>query len=312
MSYIHLTIEKRSQIEVLRKERYSVRRIASLIGVHHSTVARELNRVKGEYSAIKAQQLAISKSTNKGRPTKLTPQLVALIESRLQQTWSPEEIVGAELAGVLSFKTIYSWIHRGFLAVTEKVLRRKGKKPSTQENRGRFNVKRTIKERPQEVENREVFGHWELDTMVSSRGQSKGCLATFVERKTRFYVAIKMNDRSKDSMFLAISSLYNTLTSKLLKTFTVDRGKEFACYEQVENEFGIPMYFADAYAAWQRGSNENSNGLLREFFPKKTDLAKVTLDTLTEALMLINNRPRKCLGFKTPFDMFKHEIRKLI
>ena len=231
MSYIHLTIEKRSQIEVLRKEGYSVRRIASLIGAHHSTVARELNRVEGEYSTIKAQQLAISKFVNKGRPTKLTPQLVALIESRLQQTWSPEEIVGAELSGVLIFKTIYSWIHRGFLSVTEKVLRRKDKNPGTQETRGRFNVKRTIRERPQEVENREVFGHWELDTMVSSRGQSKGCLATFVERKTRFYVAIKMNDRSKDSMFFAISSLYNTLTSKLLKIFTVDRGKEFACYE---------------------------------------------------------------------------------
>ena len=117
MSYIHLTIEKRSQIEVLRKEGYSVRRIASLIGVHHSTVARELNRIEGEYSAIKAQQLAISKSANKGRPTKLTPQLAALIESRLQQTWSPEEIVGAELVGVLSFKTIYSWIHHGLLTM---------------------------------------------------------------------------------------------------------------------------------------------------------------------------------------------------
>ena len=102
--------------------------------------------------------------------------------------------------------------------------------------------------------------------MVSSRGQSKGCLATFVERKTRFYVAIKMNDRSKDSMFLAISSLYNTLISKLLKIFTVDSGKEFTCYEQVENEFGIPMYFADTYAAWQRGSNENSNGSYFENF----------------------------------------------
>ncbi len=143
------------------------------------------------------------------------PQLAALIESRIEQTWSPEEIVGAELAGALSFKTIYSWIHQGFLSVTETVLRRKGKKPGTQETRGRFNVKRTIKERPQEVENREVFGLWELDTMVSSRGQSKGCLATFVERKTRFYVAIIMNDQSKDSMFLAIRSLYNTLSSKL-------------------------------------------------------------------------------------------------
>jgi len=249
MSYIHLTIEKRSQIEVLRKEGYFVRKIARLIGVHHSTVARELNRIEGEYSAIKAQQLTISKSANKGRPTKLIPQLAALIESRLQQTWSPEEIIGAELVGFLSFKTIYSWIHRGFLAVTEKVLRRKGKKPGTQEKRGRFNVKKTIMDRPQEVENRKTFGHWELDIMVSSRGQSKDYLATFVERKTRFYVAIKMNDRSKDSMFFAISSLYNTLTSKLLKTFTVNRDKEFACYEQVENEFGKSMYFTDVYAA---------------------------------------------------------------
>lgn len=105
-------------------------------------------------------------------------------------------------------------------------------------------------------------------------------------------------DRTKDSMLLAISYLYNILISKLLKTFTVDCGKEFECYGQVETEFGIPMYFTDAYAAWQRGSNENSNGLLRVFFPKKIDLAKVTLDKLTEALVLINNRPRKCLGFK--------------
>lgn len=148
--------------------------------------------------------------------------------------------------------------------------------------------------------------------MVSSKGQSKGCLAIFVECKTQFYVAIKMDDRTKDSMFLAISSLYSTLTSKLLKTFTVDWGKEFACYKQVETEFGIPIYFAVAYAAWQRGSNENSNGLLREFFPKKTDLAKLTLDKLAEALVLINNLPRKCLRFKTPFDRLKHEIRKSI
>ena len=130
-------------------------------------------------------------------------------------------------------------------------------------------MKRPLETDLKKLKTGETFGHWELDTMVSSRGQSKGCLATFVERKTRFYIAIKMDDRSKDSMFLAISSLYNTLTSKLLKTFTVDRGKEFACFEQVETEFGIPMYFADAYAAWQRGSNENSNGLLREFFLRK-------------------------------------------
>lgn len=113
-------------------------------------------------------------------------------------------------------------------------------------------------------------------------------------------------------MFTAINSLHSTLTSKLLKTFTVDCGKEFACYEQVENKFGIPIYFADAYAVEQRGSNENSNDRLRELFPKKTNLAKVTLDELTNMLMLINNRPRKRLGFKTLSDILKYEIRKLI
>ena len=106
--------------------------------------------------------------------------------------------------------------------------------------------------------------------MISSRDKSKGCSATFVERKTRLYIAIKIDDRTNDSMFLSISSLYSTLRSKLLKTFTVERGKEFTCYEQVESEFWIPMYFANTYTAWRRESNENSNGLLREFFLRKS------------------------------------------
>ena len=308
MSYIHLTIEKRSQIEVLRKEGYSIRRIATLVGVHYSTVSRELRRMIGEYSAIVADQDAIKKASNKGRASKFTVPITAHIESRLQQTWSPEQLVGAELVGKLSVKTIYNWLHKGLLKVDATVLRRKGKRSSTQEKRGRYAVGRTIKDRPHEVKARKVFGHWELDTVVSSRGKSKGCFATYVERKTRFYVAIPMKDRTKESMFNAMTSLHTALTNKALKSFTSDRGKEFACYLEVERLLGIPMYFADAYSAWQRGSNENSNGLLREFFPKRTDLAKVTIQELTESLLLLNNRPRKCLGFKSPFEMFKHEI----
>lgn len=109
-------------------------------------------------------------------------------------------------------------------------------------------------------------------------------------------------------MFNAMSSLHTALTNKVLKSFTSDRDKEFACYLKFEQLLSIPMYFSDAYTAWQRSSNENSNSLLREFFPKKTDLAKVTIRDLTESLLLLNNRPRKCLGFKSLFDMFKHEI----
>ena len=116
-----------------------------------------------------------------------------------------------------------------------------------------------------------------------------------------------MKDRSKDSMFKAIKKLCNSLPKESLKSFTSDRGKEFACYDEVE-KLGIDFYFADTYSAWQRGSNENSNGLLREYYPKKTDLAEVSIEELIKNLMELNNRPRKCLNYRTPFELFLHEL----
>ena len=142
---------------------------------------------------------------------------------------------------------------------------------------------------------------------MSSRGKSKGCLATFVERKNRFYIALPMVDRIKNSMLGAIDKLIKSLPLEALKTYTSNRGKEFACYEDVEKR-GISFYFADAYSAWQRGSNENSNGLLREYYPKKTDLSKISVNELISNLMELNTRPRKCLGYQTPFDLFMHEL----
>ncbi|KWZ78044.1 hypothetical protein HMPREF3200_00969 [Anaerococcus tetradius] len=119
---------------------------------------------------------------------------------------------------------------------------------------------------------------------MSSRGKSKGWLATFVERKTRFYIALPMIDRSKNSMLKAIDKQIKSLPLEALKTFTADIGKEFACYEDVEKS-GINFYFADTYSAWQRGSNENSNGLLREYYPKRTDLSKIFINELIKNLM---------------------------
>lgn len=143
--------------------------------------------------------------------------------------------------------------------------------------------------------------------MVSARGESKACFATFVELKTRFYVAIKMEDRSKNSMLRSIKQLISGLSKKAFKTFTSDRGKEFSCWEKVE-EMGIDFYFADPYCSWQRGCNENSNGLLREFYPKKTDISKIEVEDLIEVLMLINLRSRKCLNYAMPFEKFLYEI----
>ena len=221
-------------------------------------------------------------------------------------TWSPEQIVGRDYQEKLSFKTIYNWIYEGILNVPLQVLRHKGKGRQPQETRGKFNIGRSISKRPKSVRNRQAFGHWELDTMVSSRGKSKGCLATFAERKSRLYLAFLIPNRTKDAMHNAIEQLTSNLPDHALKSFTSDRGKEFACYPDVEAS-GIDFYFADAYSAWQRGTNDNSNGLMREFFPKKTDLAKVSETELFTALWLMNNRPRKCLNYQTPLEKFMHE-----
>lgn len=154
---------------------------------------------------------------------------------------------------------------------------------------------------------RKEFGHCELDTVVSSRGKSKGCLATFAERKTRFYVAIKMPNRSKLLTLNAIKTLLCYYNKEALKSFTSDRGKEFACWKEVET-MGIPFYFADTYSTWQRGTDENSNGLLRELYPKKTDLEKISKNELKKVLNLINSRPRKCLNYSTSEESFLYEL----
>lgn len=311
MSYKHLTIKQRNNIEILLKEGYSMRKIAKKIGVSVSTISREIKRCKGKvYVSEKAQENYKKLSKQKGRKSKITKELENTIVSKLEERWSPEQIVGRLLQGILSFKTIYNWIHKNVLQIDLKFLRRKGRSSKTQETRGKFNIGTSISKRPKEVKTRTTFGHWELDTVVSSRGKSKGCLATFVERKTRFYIAISMVDRSKHSMLNAIKTLYSLLPNKAFLTFTSDRGKEFSCYKDVE-KMGIDFYFADPYSSWQRGSNENSNGLLREYYPKKTDLSNINLSELIENLVQLNNRPRKCLNFKTPFEALIHEINLL-
>ena len=229
----------------------------------------------------------------------------------VQLPWSPEQIANTTMAGQVSFKTIYCWLYTGILPqVTVNNLRHKGKRRKA-DRRSTFAMGVSIFHRPTVVKTRETFGHWELDSVVSSRGKSKGCLATFVERKSRLYTALKMPDRTAASMYRAITQLYHALPQGSFLTGTTDRGKEFACSTKIQEQFGLTLYFADAYSSWQRGSNENANGLLREFYPKKTDLALVSQKELTRNLFLINSRPRKCLGRKSPIQVFLHEVAHL-
>ena len=312
MSYHHLTISERIRIEVLSILGYSTRFIAKFLHRHHSTIARELsrNKIKNEYVSTSAHNKYLKRRKNSSHSSKYNEFLSNLISEKLHENWSPEQISNALLNGKLSFKTIYNWIYIGKLkGISLKNLRHKGKRRK-KETRGKFLIGNSITTRPKDVKKEKTFGHWELDTIVSSRGKAKACLATFVERKTRFYVAIKIKDRTASSMLKAIKKLVKVLPKKALKTFTTDRGKEFACYKEVE-KLNIKVYFADAYAAWQRGSNENSNGLLREYYPKKTDLGQISNDDLIKKLILLNSRPRKCLNWDNPFNLFLKEVSHL-
>ena len=311
MSYTHLTISERSKIETYVELGYSLREIASRLKRSPSTISRELRR----HANCTIEQAQVRYQTNKsncGAKLKLTLELKETVQEKLDETWSPEQIVGRLYQGKLSFKSIYRWIYNGLLEVPVTVLRQKGKRQKPRETRGRFNIGTPISKRPKEVRKRQKFGHWELDTVVSGRGQAKGCVATFIERKTRWYTGVLIPDRSANSMEAAIKLLHQQLPKGAIKTATTDRGKEFSCYNVLEKDLNIQVYFADAYSSWQRGSNENGNGLLREFFPKKTNFDYVTTDEMNQALHLINNRPRKCLSWKTAYEAFKEELLHLI
>lgn len=181
MSYKHLTLNERNKIEGLNKECYSSRRIAKILGFHHFTIYRELKRCSNKYEAIYAQKDKIEKSSSKGRKPKADDNITKSISEKLHKKWSPEQIANTICKDVVCFKTIYNWIYSGIIDFDISKLRRKGKSRKAKETRGRSNIGKSIDKRPKEVKSRNTFGHWELDIVVSSRGKSKGCIATFVE-----------------------------------------------------------------------------------------------------------------------------------
>ena len=228
------------------------------------------------------------------------------IDEKLSRTWSPEQIANTPCEMKMpSFKTIYRWIDEKYLRSTQKNLRRKGKTRKRLGNGGRFTTGKSIRKRDKSVYNRKEFGHWEADTVVSGQGKSKVCFATLAERKTRYYIAIKIPDRKGETMAKAIIEALSKYPGEAVKTITCDRGSEFACWRQIEKKLHCDMYFADPYCAWQKGTNENLNGLLREFYPKGRNLSRVSEVTLKKNLALINARPKKVLHYQTPQDLFE-------
>jgi len=189
-----------------------------------------------------------------------------------------------------------------------KVLRKKGKTRKQLGNGGRFTAGKSIRKRDKSVFKRIEFGHWEVDTVVSGRGKASACFATIAERKTRYYIAIKIPSRKGETMAKAVIAALSQLPKGAVKKITCDRDLEFANWREIEAALHCDMYFADPYCAWQKGTNENLNGLLREFYPKGRNLSRVSPKTLEKNLALINARPKKVLGFKKPADLFEHNL----
>ena len=316
MRYIHLTIEERTSIAHLHKQGVSLRQIAITIGRNVSTIKRELDRnytpnKKGDndYYPYSSQKRYEERKSEAHNIIQFPLEVIQIIEQRIKETWSPEQIAAYyKNDGFPCYKTIYKWINEGIIINGNKsLLRRKGK-GGWYETRGKQNRGKSIRKRDKRIYRRADYGHWELDTVVSGLGKSKSCFITLVERKSRFYKAIKSPNRHADVVARLIIDYLKQYPSELVKTITTDNGKEFAEWEQIEKELNCEVYFCDTFCAWQKGSNENSNGLLREFFPKGYNLNRYTQVYIDKKVNLINNRPRKCNNWISPSKLMSEAI----
>ena len=316
MGYGHLNIDEREVILKMQAQQSSMRQIGERLSRDAGTISRELSRNVSsthEYKPHLAQRYYESRRAESKEPYRLEEDvfLREYAGKKLKEYWSPEQISGRiwEDQGIqISPLTIYSWIYRNRAEGGEfyKYLRqnhhRRRKHRSGEDRRGQIPDRRMIDERPKVVNERRRIGDWESDTVEGSKGS--GFIATHVERKTRYTVAAKVADKSADTVTKATIDAMRKLPPEKVKTMTFDNGKEFAGFKELERGLDMRSYFARPYHSWERGTNENTNGLLRQFFPKGMDFEKVMQSNVDIALELLNNRPRKCLNYRTPAEVF--------
>ena len=312
MSYSRVTYEDRITIKVLLDQGKSNVEIAAVIGKHKSTIGREISRNCGGrgYRFKQADRFAKARELAKHQAYKVTPSLWNDIQSKLELKWSPEQIscrFRLEGKQTLSPETIYKLIYKDKKDGGQvwRHLRRahRHRKPriSREERRGNLKDITTIDQRPKNVENRKIKGHWERDTMIGAN--NKSAILVLTDRKSRFNKFSKLKGKKSDKVAAATIKALKGLP---IASVTNDRGKEFADHKTVSKKLGIQVYFCDPYSSCQRGTNENRIGILRQYFPKGTDLSLLKSSEIKKVETEINNRPMKCLDWKTPYEiMFK-------
>ena len=320
MSYGHLTAKERHFIYHMRMAGWPSARIGRTLGRHRSTISRELRRnhsLQGHYLDDVAGRKASQRRRQAcHRPCTGNPALMAHVEAKLRARWSPEQIAGrlavtapTALAGKrISHATIYRWIWacpqrsrrlRPYLRVASKNRRKPYGKPS---RRGQIANRVSLDERPAVVDHRSRLGDWEGDTMVG-KGRS-GYVLTNVDRASRYTVARKLPQATADAVTGGLHDAMRRLPADRRQTQTFDNGREFAGHERIARLLGLEVYFAHPYSSWERGTNENTNGLLRQYLPKGSDFTQLTDWRLESILRELNNRPRKCLNYRTPAEVF--------
>jgi IS30 family transposase len=286
----------------------SQKSMADTIGVSQSTISRELARNSGQrgYRHTQAQAKAKQRREATKMPTKMVPPRVTLIESKLKLEWSPEQIAGwlkLNRKQSISHESIYLHIWKDKRTGGDLYLdlRQQGKKYDKRRNgkstRGQIINRVCIDDRPSVVDSKSRVGDWEIDTVIG-KGHS-GALVTIVERKMKFTVSAQVMSKSAADVTEATIRLLRPYKD-LVHTMTADNGKEFAYHEKISKALDTKVYFAHPYSSWERGLNENTNGLLRQHFPKSTDFKLVTQAEVNRAVKRLNARPRKDLGYKTP------------
>jgi len=308
-TYTQLTREQRYQLSALLKMGHSQTEIAEVIGMHKSTISREIRRNRGQRGYRPKQAHYMAKERRNKPAPRIQIETWKLIESKLRDDWSPEQISGRlkrDKDIQVSHESIYLYILAdkragGDLHKHLRCQNKRRKRYGSYDRRGKLPNRVGIDERPEIVDRRQRIGDWEVDTIIG-KGHRQA-IVTLTERKSRFALLRKVDRRKAELVGQAVIDLLQPIADRA-HTITADNGKEFSEHERIAKELVIDFFFAHSYSAWERGANENMNGLVRQYIPKNRDFVSVTDDELLQITNKLNHRPRKCLDFRTPFEVF--------
>ena len=313
MTYKHLSQAERYQIHALMKAGHDQSQIAKLLDRHKSTISRELSRNTGSrgYRPKQACEMSADRAQHSRNAPTVEPWVREAACALLCIQWSPEQIA-SQLP--ISHETVYQHVYAdkaqgGTLWKHLRCQKQKRKRyASGRDRRGQIPNRRPLSERPLHIEARRQVGHWECDTVIGA--SHKGAVVTMVERKSGYAVMTKVEKKTSELVSSAIVDKLQPMAARV-KTLTFDNGKEFAGHAHIDQQLQSTAYFARPFASWERGSNENLNGLLRQYVPKKRAMSTVSDEEIRMIQNRLNNRPRKRLGFKTPAEVFHQSLERV-